>query len=113
MRPANRGAARRRLTRRGRRRWPLRPPGGRLARPRRRARNLAPPPRRPHERMSDYLIRDLDRYGVAVGEDVCWRRWRAGRRAALSSLPPRPPCGARKEGIGRVTALGFVGLGHM
>src|SRR3954471_1628743 len=63
--------------------------------------------------MSDYLIRDLDRYGVAVREDVCWRRWRAGRRAALSSLPPRPPWGARKEGIGRVTALGFVGLGHM
>src|SRR3954447_6512632 len=63
--------------------------------------------------MSDYLIRDLDRYGVAVREDVCWRRWRAGRRAALSSLPPRPPWGARKEGIGRVTGLGFVGLGHM
>ena len=63
---AARGAAVRCLASRRRRRRELRRTGRRLARARRRARDAAPPPRRPAETMSDYLIREVERYGVAV-----------------------------------------------
>ena len=60
--------------------------GCRVARPRRCARHAPPPPGRPRETMSDYLVRELERYGVSVRDrsEIGALHGEAGRLEAVT-----------------------------